>query len=253
MANLISLHNNLHKQMTVCPETAEAHGAKLTMVPVMLSEFLKLAVQYPIALTKNKETGVFVCVSMFGFSEGENLFWQDGQWDTLYTPLHIARQPFFLGKNNDAKTASDEEQYVVCFDADSDSLRKAGGEALFDTAGNETAYLQRMKSLLAELLDGEAKTQVFVDKLVALDLLQPMRLDISFVNGDSHRVNGMYTVDEEKLSNLPEEIIVELHASGYLSYIYAMIVSMGQIYSLVQRKNARLSANGVSKLESVSA
>ena len=249
MAKLVSLNNNVHQSLRVCPETAEAEGAKLAMVPVMLSEFLKLAVQYPIALTKNKETGQFVCVSMFGFMEGENLFWENDSWDSLYTPLHIARQPFFLGRDEQAQTESEDDQYVVCFDADSDSLQESDGEALFDAQGNETPYLNRMKSLLAELLDGEAKTQAFVTKLLELKLLQAMQLEISFVNGESHRVNGMYTIDEVKLNTLPSEAITELHALGYLGYIYAVITSMGQIYSLVQRKNARLSAKEMSALK----
>ena len=60
MANLIALHNIAHRHLKICPEKVEAHGANLSMVPVMLSEFLKLVVQFPIALSKNKETGQFV-------------------------------------------------------------------------------------------------------------------------------------------------------------------------------------------------
>ena len=232
MVNLVSLHNKVHQDLKVCPEKALAHGADLAMVPVMLSEFLKLAVQYPIALSKNKETGKFVCVSLLGFSPGENLFWNNGTWEAVYVPLQIARQPFFLGQDN--------ENHCVCFDANSDSLQ--GSEALFDSDAKETAYLQKIKSLLAELLDGENKTQAFVNKLLSLDLLEAMSLDITFNNGESHRVNGLYTIDEVKLKALNESDLIALHAAGYLDYIFAIIVSTGQIYSLVQKKNTRLSA-----------
>jgi hypothetical protein len=70
-----------------------------------------------------------------------------------------------------------------------------------------------------------------------------MRLDIEFINGQSHSVNGMYTIDEEKLKALSSDNISELHRLDYLSYIYAMIASMGQLYALVQRKNSQLSEN----------
>lgn len=258
MTNLIALHNIAHRHFRICPEKVEAHGANLSMVPVMLSEFLKLVVQFPIALSKNKETGQFVCVAMFGFAEGENLFCQDHQWDTLYTPLQIARQPFFLGQDEQIQDKTNGDQYQVCFDPDSNCLLKAdspenGSEALFDEDGNPTPYLQRMQSILAELLDGESKTQAFVDKLLVMGLLQAMQLEISFDNGESQRINGMYTIDEEKLNALPGELIIELHQLGYLAYIYAMIASMGQIYSLVQRKNARLSTSQNPALKSASA
>jgi len=247
MAKLVSLHNSVHQELRICPEKAESHGAELNMVPVMLSEFLKLAVQFPIALTKNKETGKFVCVAMLGFAEKENLFWQHAKLDTLYTPLHISRQPFFLGRNeaisNLAADAGD--QYVVCFDTESDSLVSEGGELLFTHTGEETPYLRKIKAMLAELLDGETHVKAFVESLLELDLLTSMQLDITFSNGESQRVNGMYTIDEKKLNALSGEAVVKLHSAGYLAYIYAMVISTGQIYSLIQKKNARLSLAGL--------
>jgi len=244
MAKLVSLHNSVHQDLRISPEKAEFHGAELNMVPVMLSEFLKLAVQFPIALTKSKETGKFSCVAMLGFAEKENLFWQHSKLDTLYTPLHIFRQPFFLGRNEteNHSAANSDEQYVVCFDAESNSIVSEGGELLFTSTGEETPYLRKMKAVLAELLDGEAPTQTFVETLLELDLLTSMQLDITFANGESQRVNGMYTIDEKKLNALAGDTVVKLHGAGYLAYIYAMVTSTGQIYSLIQKKNARLSA-----------
>jgi len=244
MAKLVSLHNSIHQELRISPEKAEYHGAELNMVPVMLSEFLKLAVQFPIALTKNKETGKFACVAMLGFAEKENLFWQHSKLDTLYTPLHIFRQPFFLGRNDaEGHSVTDsDQQYVVCFDAESNSVVSEGGELLFTSAGEETPYLQKMKAVLAELLDGETRTHTFVETLLELDLLTSMQLDITFANGESQRVNGMYTIDEKKLNALPGDTVVRLHDVGYLAHIYAMVTSTGQIYSLIQKKNARLSA-----------
>ena len=236
MTKLIALNNKIHSMLKISTEKSESHGEKLSTVPVMLSEFLRLAVQFPILLNKNKETGQFVCVSMLGLFERENLFWINNHFDALYKPLHIARQPFFLGLDDD----KNEGQYLVCFDAESESIQASSGEALFDAEGKETAYLQKMQAILAELLAGEKKIKAFVDKLVALNLLQAMRMDINFNNGESHKINGMYTIDESQLKTLPADTIAELHSLDYLSYIYIMIASMGQIHALVQRKNQRL-------------
>jgi hypothetical protein len=190
MSQLVSLHNNIHKNLRVASDRVEDHAADLAMVPVVVSEFLKLVVQYPIALTKNKETGEFVCVAMSGFYEGENLFLGKNGWDTVYTPLQIARQPFFLGDSNagstdnsseekaDPNQASGNEHYIVCFDAESDCIQESGDQSLFDESGKETPYLQSIQSILAELLEGETATKAFVEKLLELQLLQPMRLEI---------------------------------------------------------------------------
>jgi hypothetical protein len=207
------------------------------MVPVVLSEFLKLCVQYPIVLTKQADTGRFVCVCLFGFEKNENLFWRNGRWDALYTPLHIARQPFFVGAG---ETPQVDGQFVVCIDTGHDCLQEQAGECLFDEHGNETPWLQKTKAILAALLTGETETQRFIEKLLALDLVQPLRLEIDYANRQSQRVAGLYTVDDERMKSLSPPGLAELHSLHYLAPIYTMMASLGHVYSLIARKNALL-------------
>lgn len=240
MSRLVSLNKNAHQHLKVNTQLAEAQGGNLHMVPVMLSEFLKLAVQYPIAFTKNKDNGRFVCVAMFGFNPGENLFWKNNNWDTLYLPLHIVRQPFFLGLNDSNENTPEENRFVICLDTENQSLQTNQGEMLFDVQGKETPYLEKTKAILGELLDGESKTQNFVDKLIKLNLLQSMHLEITFANNESTRVEGMYTVNEDRLNKLTKDELFELHSLGYLQPIYTIISSLGHIYGLIHRKNLLL-------------
>jgi hypothetical protein len=237
MSRLVALDNKAHRHLRVAQEKVEAQGARLHMVPVVLGEFLKLCVQYPIVLTKKADTGRFVCVCLFGFEKNENLFWRDGRWDAIYTPLQIARQPFFVGAG---ETPQEQGQFVLCIDTENDSLQEQTGELLFDEQGNETPYLQRAKSLVAALLTGEADTERFTDKLLALNLVQPMRLEIEYANRQSQRVAGLYTVDEQRLKSLSSEQLIELHSLQYLAPLYTMLASLGHVYSLIHRKNALL-------------
>jgi len=240
MGRLVALDSRTHRSLRVAPEKVVAQGAKLNMVPVVLSEFLKLCVQYPIVLTKNADTGRFVCVCLFGLSKNENLFWRDERWDAIYTPLHIARQPFFAGAGEAGKAGQADGEFVLCIDAENDSLRQDTGDRIFDEQGNETPYLQQAKAILSALLTGETETQRFIDKLLAVNLVQPMRLDVQYANRQSLRVEGIFTVDEERMKALPPEGLVELHSLNYLAPIYTMMASLGHIYSLVNRKNALL-------------
>ena len=98
MANLVAVDSKSHKDIKINNTLVEAHGKNLHLVPAVLAEFTHIALQQPIVLTKNSETGQFVCAGMFGFEEGENLFWQNQQWQGLYLPLQIQRQPFFIGE-----------------------------------------------------------------------------------------------------------------------------------------------------------
>jgi hypothetical protein len=229
MNRLTALNSAAHRNLRVNPEQVLAQAAQLNMVPVVLGEFQKLCVQYPIVLTKNGATGQFTCVALFGFEKAENLFWRQDRWDAIYVPLQVSRQPFFLG-----------QQAVVCIDTLHPSLKQAHGEAIFDEHGAETTYLQQAKQMLAALLDGEEQTDRFVRKLLALELIRPMRLEIEFANRQKQRVDGLYTIDEERLKAVPGGTIAELHSLEYLAPLYTMLASLGQIYSLVQRKNQLL-------------
>jgi hypothetical protein len=234
VSRLVALDNVIHRHLRVAPERIAAQGARLHMVPVVLSEFLKLCVQFPIVLTKNAETGRFVCVCLFGFARHENLFWRNDRWDALYTPLQIARQPFFVG-GGEADAAPGD--CVLCIDMENDSLQGNVGDRIFDEQGNETPYLKKTKAILAALLSGETETQRFIDRLLALSLVQPMRFDIEYANRQSQRVAGIYTVDEERMKSLPAAALVELHALHYLAPIYTMIASLGHVHALINRKN----------------
>lgn len=240
MGRLVALDNRIHRGLRVAPERIAAQGARLHMVPVVLSEFLKLCVQYPIVLTKNADTGRFVCVCLFGLAKNENLFWRNNQWDAIYTPLHIARQPFFVGAGETAPPDRVDGDFVLCIDAENDSLQQDTGDRIFDEQGDETPYLQKTKAILAALLTGEAETQRFIDKLLALNLVQPMRFDVEYVNRQSQRVEGIYTVDEERMKSLSSAGLIELHSLHYLAPIYTMMASLGHVYSLVNRKNVLL-------------
>ncbi|GGY62439.1 hypothetical protein GCM10011613_02410 [Cellvibrio zantedeschiae] len=243
MSTLVALNNQLHQSIRVNIQAAEIQGSHLNMVPVVLSEFLKLAVQFPIVLTKDKDTGRFNCVALFGFQAGENLFITHNQWNSLYLPLQIRRQPFFLGKSE-----HDESQFVICIDTGSKSIQPENADAsvntaIFDVDGKETAYLKNIKSILAELVNGEEPTQAFITTLASLKLLQPMQLEITFASGESTRIEGLYTINEEHLNRLSTTDINSLHTQGYLSFIYTMMTSIGHIYGLIDKKNKRLAGN----------
>lgn len=235
MAKLVALDNTAHRQVRVDSGRVEAAGAALNMVPVVLTEFLKLVVQYPIAFTKDKDTGRFACVALLGFHDSENLFVDDGRWDAIYVPLQVSRQPFFLGQASDNET----EHFVVCIDTGHPSI-DADGERIFDADGEETAYLEEAKGRLAELLAGEAPTRQFIDTLIHLKLLVPMDLEITFENGDSTQVQGLYTIDEARLEQLDGDAIVSLHAQGLLAPVYTMLASLGHVYAMIDRRNKRL-------------
>lgn len=241
MANLVAVDNKSHRKVQIDTSKLALHGAGLNMVPVVLSEFTNAAVQYPLALTKNGDTGAFVFVALLGFEAGENLFWQNGQWQGLYLPLQIKRQPFFVGNpnaNNQAVTKNGD--HIVCIDSQSPAITTQGGMALFDERGLETEFFQEVKTCLAHMLNGELANKNLIDNLLKMDLLQSMSLKITFVNQVSTRLNGLYTVDQDKLAKLKDDQVLQLHKLGLLGAIHTLITSLAQVQTLIDLKNQRL-------------
>lgn len=234
-STLVTLSPIEHKNLKVQPKKAESLGSAQTMVPVVISEFQKLCVQYPIVLTKNEATGQFVCIALLGFEKGENLFWEDEQWKGIYTPINITRQPFYIGQDEKDKTP------LLCVDTSSPCVSENEGEALFTEQGEATVFLNTIKASLAQLINGQTDTQAFISTLNTHSLISPLSLEIELKNGQKQTVNGLYAVDEDKLNNLSNDDFIALKNSGLLRKIYTMLDSLGHIYQLIQLKNERLS------------
>lgn len=237
MTKLMALNKQAHCGLKIDTQKVEAEGADLSMVPVVLSEFRKLIVHYPIVFSKNANTGQFMCSALMGFEQGENLFWQSGAWQGVYIPLQITRQPFFLGHDGNN---SDDDNVVMCINEASPVISQETGETLFDEQGNPSVYLQKQQASLSQLLQGEAQTTAFVKTMIELDLPTAMTLDITFADNSTTKVNGLYTIDEDKLAKLTAQQLQGLQQADYLAAIYAMVHSTGQIYSLINKKNQRL-------------
>lgn len=234
MTHLVALDASAHRNLRVLTEQVEEQGADLHMVPVARSEFLKLVVQFPILFSKNADTGQFLMVALMGLEEGENLFWQAGEMQTVYTPLSITRHPFFVGQDEQSG-----ENHVICIDEDSSLLSEEEGERLFNEDGSATALLETAQQRLAQLLDGERDATEFLQTLTELNLLVPLSLDITYADGSVSKINGLYSIDEDKLAALDGDTVASLHRSGYLQSIHTQLASLGQIYALIERKNTR--------------
>jgi hypothetical protein len=252
MANFVAVRPALHQNLCVLPSQIDSHAAEQHLIPLIPAEIAHVATQLPVVLAKNGQTGQFVLSALTGFAAQENLMMAEGQWQGIYLPLQIQRQPFFVGLET-----PDAVDYVVCIDLDSpatflnsaqaeqlayldEKKLPADAQALFNADGSETTYYRDAKLKLAQLLQGEQQCELLLSELLALRLLQPMSLDITFADQSTTRLNGLYTIDETQLSQLPAEHLVRLHQQGLLGAVYAILGSAAQIYGLISRKNKQL-------------
>ena len=226
MTNVALLNNHDHRALRVQAGASARYGDNQRFVAVILGEFPHLVAHYPILLTKDQNTGAFFAGAMLGFDEGENLFLDERGMET-YRPLNLQRGPFF--------TAGTE----VAIDLDSPRL-EAGGKPLFTEQGEPTQYLQSIMALFRDLKPGLEMTKTFVESLVGLKLVEPIDIDLVFDDGSKRKLTGLYTVNQQVLSALPDATVVDLFRKGYLQLIYLMMASLKQVPVLARRKNDAL-------------
>ena len=256
MTTLVAVQKELHRHLYVQPQLIESHSAGQHLIPIVPGEVQNVVTDLPVVITKNGETGQFVLAALTGFKPGENLLWQHGEWQGLYLPLQLQRQPFFVGK-----AQPDDADYTVCIHLSSPAVWPAqaaiadaahsastekvpsGAEPLFLPDGSDSEFYQLAKTKLVQLLQGEQQAEQLINILIALELLQPMALEITFADQSSTRLQGLYTVDANKMAQLTAEALLQLQQWGFLAVVFAIANSSAQIYRLIARKNQQLAVN----------
>ena len=243
MANTVLLNNVDHAELKVAEQYGAAFGHQVGRTVVFPTEFEQLQCEYPLLIARAADPGQYQCVALFGLSATENLFLNPqfpGRWDASVLPLVIAKGPFLIGHQEEMTPSGPARKAVVHIDLDDPRVNTREGEPLFLPLGGNSPYLEQVQRRLQALEEGIGMTQPFIQVLQQLDLLEPVLLDIGLHDGSSHKLEGYFTVSRARLSELPDETLGQLHRGGYLSAIYALLASLGNVQKLVKRKQALL-------------
>jgi hypothetical protein len=243
MTKLANLDRVAHRNLRVVEEDAFSVCKDITMCVVSLNEIARLVIEYPIVFTKVSETGGYVCVALFGVSPEKNLYWQNGRWNSFTVPINIGRQPFFVGLAGNPGETTGTQELITCIDLDNPGVQETAGEALFDSAGEYTPYLNHKMNLLAELIDGEKRSQAFTQKATDLGLVHPIQLELKAPGSETRKIQGLFSIDERKLRALEPAVIADLNASGYLHAMYVMLSSLGHLQILARRASRDVLGN----------
>ena len=235
MTNLVSLTRAAHQNLRVQEERAFSACKDVTMCPVVLNEIPRLVIEYPLVFTKNGESGQYICVALFGVDPERNLYWRDDRWSSFSVPLNVGRQPFFVGLAENPAGGKGARGLVTCIDLGNPGVQTTAGELLFDAHGNETPYLRHKLAMLTELVDGEQRSRAFTERLVSLDLIQPIQLELKAPGSEPRKISGLHSIDERKLRALDAATVAELHGAGYLHAMHAMMSSLGHLQILARR------------------
>jgi hypothetical protein len=199
-------------------------------VQIVVSEFPAAATCCPIVLAKNPDTGQFFAAAMFGFRPGENFLSGEPGAEAAFRPLDVQRQGFFV--------AGEE----IAIDPESPRLSDAEGEPLFDADGEPTQLMRQIQRALGLLVRGVEETDAFIRTLLELRIVEPIDISLSFDDGETLHLDGLYTVSLDSIAELDDSTALSLFRKGYLQIAYTMAASLHQIRVLASRRNHRLAA-----------
>jgi hypothetical protein len=225
----VALNRERHQKLRI--EVAPNHysfAGKTNALPIASTEFADAARFYPLV----------------GLRDRENLLVDaDGQWEKgSYIPAFARRYPFVLAGTEGS------DKFTVCVDEAYPGLNDERGESLFDDAGKESVYLNRVLEFLRLFHAEMLRTGTFATRLAELGLLIPKVITVERA-GQKKFLEGLWIVDEEKLRGIDDARAAELFKSGYLHWISAHRLSLGNLARLAAKLDAQSKATGHEALE----
>ena len=211
-----------------------AFAAETNAIPAVVGEFGLAAQHFPILFT-GKDAAPIVAVGL----ARSNLFIDGDKWaEDTYAPAYVRRYPFVFMQ---ADTNGD---YLLAIDAEAEHVNKGTsdeGEPLF-VDGKATELVDNAMRFCGDFTREHEATRQFTAAILAQDLLVERSIDVTLNNGEQMSVNGFHVVDVEKLSKLPDDIVLAWHRNGYLALVHHHLSSLSRFNALVQRQSQQAAA-----------
>lgn len=224
------LQSDRHKKAGVRQDKGMGFAKKTNSIIVTTAEFVEAAKYYPIVFT----TGDVVTPAVMVGLEQDNYYvdakgaWKEG----IYIPAYARQYPFVFVE------VPNSDQLTLCIDegadAYTDNAKEENTTKLFEKDGKPTAFTNSALEFCSAVQQQHVFTQGFCKTLKDLDLLAPQEMEAKLESGTVIRMAGFQCIDQEKLRNLPEAKISELHKNGFLPLCYFAVLSMTNWPRLLQ-------------------
>lgn len=222
-----ALNRDAHKVLKVRLAEDCAFAAETHLVPLAGLEFFQAARHYPIVFIGQDDQ--LMPIALLGLKEGQNSYLDESyKWQAnTYIPAFVRRYPFVLAQD-------DADNFTVCFDAAYSGWNEEEGRELFTADGENSAYLDEMIQFLQNFTVEMERTRELVKALNELQLLTPRTLQLTHPSGESFIMRDFHAVDEARFAELTDEQVLSLHKSGFLGWIYAHLMSLGNANQLFE-------------------
>lgn len=221
------IRKDTHGDLSVQATQNFGFAADLHAVPVMVTEIVAAARDYPVVFTSGDTV---MPVAVMGLRPNSNLYvGADGSWEGRYVPAFLRQYPFVLAHSDKS------DVMTLCVDESYEGLNREGrGERLFDSAGARTQYLEGVLNFSQQYRTDYAKTESFSKELLETGLLEPFSAALT-AGGQTIGLDGFQAVSRAKLAELSDEAAAKLFRRGGLEVIYAHLHGLDHLHGLAQR------------------
>lgn len=218
-----------HGDWSVEVGTDYSFSRGVNSVPLMSVEILSAAAEYAVVFGGTGD--VVMPAVILGLRGEENLYLTEhGGWQAKYIPAFLRRYPFVFSSPDEGKT------FTLCIDEAFPGFnRKGRGERLFTDERKPTPYVENVLKFLQQYQLEFRRTQALCKKLKELNLLEPMRAQISLESGERMFLTGFSAVDRARLKTLSADVLAGLVKSDELELIYAHLSSMRNFQGMRDR------------------
>lgn len=244
MTELVELSNSEHGTLRVVDNAALAFMKQQHILTVRVKEITQAISSFPVFLVKNPHTGMWNISALTSFDIGQNLFVDDNKWNAIFTPTSMQTFPFFL-----MNVAGENKGYTIGIAAQEQAFSTTQGQSIFEPSGKPSLLLSRVKTLLEADIKNDIQSYQFAQKLESMQLIKRINLVVQYGDGTVQTLKGMNTIDETKLQQLSNDDLGALNKQGYLMPIHAMLMSIIQLNSLIQKHNNIESNKAISQVK----
>ena len=233
MAKHALLNNVAHKNLRVITRHSAELGDNVSSVITFPTEWGDVQREYPILFRKDAASGGFLSVALLGIGKDENLFLDESGWHASYIPGIVARGPFLIGFQEREIDGELKREPVIHIDLDSPRISSTEGEPVFLPNGGNSRYIERIATILSGIGEGLEAGKAMFAAFSALDLIEPIQLQIQISAEEQHNLQGYFTINEEKLGNLDGTSLEKLNRAGFLQGAFLVLASLNNIKKLI--------------------
>lgn len=233
------LNNVTHKDLRVLNRYGAEFGDDSASVLTFPTEYADVQREYPIFFRKDPATGEYQSLALLGFEKGENLFLENGAWKASYIPGMVARGPFLIGFQEQQVDGELRKEPVIHVDLDHPRVSMSEGVPVFSPGGGNSPYLDHVATVLRGIRDGLEASKAMFAAFTALELIEPVNLEIKLSEQEGYNLAGLHTIDQQKLRDLDADSLFRLNRSGFLQAAYLVLASVTNVKKLMALKQQR--------------